>query len=162
MVCGNLSKTFDEWELHVTSETHVENVKRYKPVPVEIPPPEQPLHVQLVKPVQQEPSKISTIPPLLPPQELELLTAKLEDKLNQKALKQIIAKDRKEWNCVNCHVTCQSICSWEAHLASHKHRKNKHKFHTYPGISKDLVKRKYQNSFVRAAETIGEFIYDYE
>lgn len=55
----------------------------------------------------------------------------------------------------------QSICAWEAHLASKKHRKNKHKFHTYPGISKELVRNKYQKSFIRAAETIGnEFIED--
>ena len=159
LICGHLSKTSDEWELHVTSEKHVESAKRYKPIlPVEIPPPEQVNHVQLMPQVQTQTPvlNISTIPPLLPSKELLELTAKFQEKLNQKALKQIIAKDRKEWNCVHCNVTCQSICSWEAHLVSHKHRKNKHKFHTYPGISKEFVKRKYQSSFVRAAETIGE------
>jgi hypothetical protein len=85
----------------------------------------------------------------------------IRDKLNEKALRQILAKTKKEWKCVNCNIICQSQCSWNAHLASKKHRRNKHKFHTFPGISKEVVKKKYQNSFVRAAETIGnEFIED--
>lgn len=159
VICGELSKSYEEWELHVTSERHVENAKRYKPiVPVEIPPPTH----QAAPLVQQhqEPQLPTTtsIPSLLPPQELLELTAKFQDKLNQTALQQIVAKNKKEWNCVHCSVTCQSLCSWEAHQASHKHRKNKHKFHTYPGISKEFVKRKYQSSFVRAAETIGKLI----
>lgn len=157
LICGELSKSYDDWELHVTSEKHVENAKRYKPLSVADPPPVQaPANIVPI-PAQQAPSTASAIPPLLPPQELIELTAKFHDKLTQQALKQIVAKDRKEWNCVHCNVTCQSICSWEAHLASQKHRKNRHKFHTFPGISKDFVKRKYQNSFVRAAETFGEF-----
>lgn len=160
-----MSKSFDDWELHVTSECHVENCKRYKPIPVEIPPPTAPTQVVPI-PQHQAPAPASSfIPPLLPPTELmeiaEKLNNQLDQKLNQKALHEIIAKDKKEWKCTHCSITCQSICSWEAHLVSKKHRRNKHKFHTYPGISKDFVKRKYQNSFVRAAETIGnEFIED--
>lgn len=153
LICGYQSKTHAEWELHVTSEQHIENYRRYKKVPS----PEN--HIQPITQENSAPQATSTvIPPLLPPKELIELTAKFHERLNQKALKQIVAKERKEWNCVHCNVTCQSICSWEAHLASHKHRKNKHKFHTYPGISKEFVKRKYQNSFVRAAETIGKLI----
>lgn len=158
VICEVLSKSYEEWELHVTSERHVENAKRCKQVTsVEIP---SPIHQPLIHPIQQqEPSPASSIiPPLLPPHELMELTAKFQHKLNQEALQQIVATNKKEWNCVNCNVTCQSLCSWEAHQASIKHRKNKHKFHTYPGISKEFIKRKYQNSFVRAAETIGELI----
>lgn len=160
IICGNLSKNADEWELHVTSERHVENAKKYRPiVSAEIPPPNQTPLVVPIKPDEQSVPPI--IPPLLPPQELLELAAKMEKNLNEKALQQIVAKDRKEWKCSHCNVTCQSPCSWQAHLASNKHRKNKHKFHTFPGISKDSVKRKYQNSFVRAAETFGnEFIED--
>lgn len=161
LICAVASNNYDEWELHVTSEKHVENAKRYKPISMPVP-------VATLPPPQATPIPSSTpsnIPPLLPPKELEELTAKLQanlnQQLNQKALKEIVAKDRKEWNCINCKVTCQALCSWEAHLASHKHRKNRHKFHTYPGISKEFVKKKYRNSFVRAAETIGnEFIED--
>lgn len=148
----------------MTSEAHVENAKRYKPIPppVAVPPPSVQM-ASIGRPIVQQPLNPQPmippmIPPLMPPTELLALTAKMEERLNQKALKQIVAKDKKEWNCVHCSVNCQSLCSWEAHLASHKHRKNKHKFHTYPGISKEFVKRKYQNSFVRAAETFGEFL----
>lgn len=166
IICCCLSKSYDEWELHVTSEQHVENAKKYKPImPVEIPPPNQAHHVipipqQLVQQNLQIQST-SSIPPLLPPHELIELTAKLESSLNQKALRQIVAQEKKELKCTHCNVTCQSACSWQAHLASKKHHKNKHRFHTYPGISKEFVKKKYQTSFVRAAETFGnEFIED--
>lgn len=134
VICSCQLENFQEWELHITSQKHVENAKRYKPI-----------HAA---PTQETPAT-PIIPPLLPSAELEKLTAKFQaslNQLNQKALKQIIAKDKKEWNCVNCKVICQSICSWEAHLASHKHRKNRHKFHAYPGISKEFVKKKYQVS----------------
>lgn len=150
LICSHLSRNYNEWELHVTSEKHVEAVKQYMPIHA----------ASIPHPTQSEPPQTSIIPPLIPSKELEELTAKLQASINQqlndKALKQIVAKNRKEWNCINCKVTCQSICSWEAHLASHKHRKNRHKFHTYPGVSRELVKKKYQNSFVRAAETLGE------
>jgi hypothetical protein len=114
--------------------------------------------------LQQNPASTNPtahIPPLLPPEELKVLNEKLQEKLNEKALKQILAKDRKEFNCINCKVVCQSKSSWDAHLVSKKHRKNKHKFHLYPGISKEFVKRKYANSFVRAQETAyNEFVED--
>lgn len=159
IICGHLSKTFDDWELHVTSEKHTDNAKRYKPLPVQIPPPtvmsNNNVQISANNNQQQGPSAAPLIPPLLPPLELIELTNKFQKQLNEKALVQIFAKDRKEWNCVHCSVTCQSQCSWDAHLISKKHRKSKHKFHTYPGISKEYVKRKYQTSFVRAAETIG-------
>lgn len=156
VICGYLSKNTEEWELHVTSEKHVEIAKRYKPIQVKTLPPPQPIAASLQPPIS---SVSSQIPPLLPPHELLELTAKFEEQLNQKVLKQIVCKERKEWNCTHCTVICQSACSWEAHLVSKKHRKNKHKFHTYPGISKEFVKKKYQTSFVRAAETIGELIF---
>lgn len=153
----------NDYEVHVTSELHVEKAKIFKPQQgAEIPPPVQIVQSQVI-PIQaaaDQPTS-SNIPPLLPMDEMQELQTKWRDKLNEKALRQILSKDRKEWNCINCKVTCQSISSWEAHLASKKHRKNKHKFHTYPGISKEFVKRKYQNSFVRAFETVGnEFIED--
>lgn len=160
-MCGYLSKNFEEWELHVTSEAHVEKLKRVKPpAAAEIPPPAQ----QLPPPVtlsqsNQQKTNTSSIPSLLPPEELKDLTDKYQLKLNQNAILEILAHDKgkdKDWNCTHCSVKCQSQCSWDAHLASHKHRKNKHKFHVFPGISKEFVKKKYQNSFVRAAETIGE------
>lgn len=163
IICGHLSKNYDEWELHVTSERHVENAKRRPATSAEIPPANQTPFVVPIRPQEQAQSKPPPlpIPPLMPPKELLELTAKLENDLNQKALQHIVGKERKEWKCVHCNVTCQSPCSWQAHLASSKHRKNKHKFHTFPGISKDSVKKKYQNSFVRAAETFGnEFIED--
>lgn len=141
-----------------------------KPQPfAEIPPPVLAFTVKPVNPQPVPPPSAATsstgpnnIPPLFSKEE----ECKIRNQLsNEKALRQIIAKDekkdKKQFKCINCKIICQSLCSWEAHLASKKHRKNKHKFHTYPGISKDLVRNKYQNSFVRAAETIGnEFIED--
>ncbi|CAG9809273.1 unnamed protein product [Chironomus riparius] len=164
VMCNYLCKDNIDWEVHVTSESHVEKAKIYKPQPsVEIPPPITVDHNVNIHQVQSaQPTATSNIPPpLIPFNEMQELQLKMQDKLNEQALRQILAKDRKEWNCINCSVTCQSIQSWEAHLISKKHRKNKHKFHTYPGISKEFVKRKYQNSFVRANETVGnEFIED--
>lgn len=141
VVCNYLSKDFTDWEQHVTCESHVEKVKLYRPpqTSVEIPPPVQPVRpVQPVKPIQQfnmppATSSNSGPQPLIPFQEMQELQLRMQEKLNEQALREILAKDRKEWNCINCNVTCQSIQSWEAHLASKKHRKNKHKFHTYPG-----------------------------
>lgn len=165
VICNHHSKTPAEWELHITSEKHVEDVKKYKPImPVEIPPPNTNApQVTPIQPAQPQTSQSthSNIPPLLPPKELMDLTAKFQDDLNQEALRQIVAKDKKDWKCVNCNIICQSPCSWAAHLASIKHRKNKHKFHTFPGITKESVKKGYQKNFVRAAETFGnEFIED--
>ncbi|XP_070490531.1 uncharacterized protein [Chironomus tepperi] len=167
-MCNYLCKDNVDWEVHVTSESHVEKAKIYKPQQqsVEIPPPMplvQNANLQQVQEQQSvQPASSSNIPPpLIPFNEMQDIQLRMQEKLNEQALRQILAKDRKEWNCVNCNVTCQSIQSWEAHLVSKKHRKNKHKFHTYPGISKEFVKRKYQNSFVRANETVGnEFIED--
>lgn len=134
-ICNHLSKDLTEWEQHVTSESHVENVKIYKPQScVEIAPPQTLQPVQPVQPVVLPPQQSSNVPqPLIPFEEMQELQLRMQEKLNEQALKQILAKNRKEYNCVNCNVTCQSLQSWEAHLASKKHRKNKHKFHTYPG-----------------------------
>lgn len=137
-MCNYLCKDNIDWEVHVTSESHVEKAKIYKPQQsVEIPPPlVQNVNIQPVEPVQQPVSSTPSSnmpPPLIPFNELQEMQLKMQEKLNEQALRQILAKDRKEWNCVNCNVTCQSIQSWEAHLVSKKHRKNKHKFHTYPG-----------------------------
>lgn len=160
--CPFTCKDVDDWHNHVTSEFHVEKSKVLQPQPfAEIPPP---VLAITVKPVNPQPvsapsssDQSNAIQPLFSKQE----EIEIRDKLNEKALRQILAKNQKEWKCINCNVVCQSQCSWDAHIASKKHKKNKHKFHTYPGISKDFVQRKYQNSFVRAAETIGnEFIED--
>jgi Zinc-finger of C2H2 type len=162
-MCGYLSKNFDEWEAHVTSEAHVEKLKRVKPATsVSIPPPvrlvqQAPQVTQIA--LQQQTSAPSIVPTILPTEELKDLTDKYQLKLNQDAILEILSKDKgkdKDWQCVHCNVKCQSQCSWDAHLASHKHRKNKHKFHVFPGISKEFVRKNYQNSFVRAAETIGK------
>ncbi|KAG5673258.1 hypothetical protein PVAND_003321 [Polypedilum vanderplanki] len=182
-ICNYICKDNNDYEQHVTSESHVERAKRITPAQsVEIPPPPQPIHTHYLQPVPPQPELLKQDPPkqqqlsgpsnetisqnnipqsLIPNDEMQMLQKQMQDKLNEKALRQILAKDRKEWNCVNCNVTCQSIQSWEAHLASKKHRKNRHKFHTYPGISKEFVRKKYQSSFVRAFETVGnEFIED--
>lgn len=147
----------------MTSEDHVEKAKVMKPQPfAEIPPPVLAFTVKPVNPLPV-PAPSDNSPNPSNPQPLFSKEEEIEirDKLNEKALRQILAKNQKEWKCVNCNIICQSQCSWDAHLASKKHRKNKHKFHTYPGISKEVVRRKYQTSFVRAAETIGnEFIED--
>lgn len=168
-ICNYLSKDVNDWEVHVTSESHVEKVKFYTPQQtVEIPPtpfidhmpalsiPQQPVPAVSTtsfaaesyhptptvsttssttpqRPLPAVSTSVQSIPPLLPPNEIQELQQQKQQKLNEKALRQILSKDRKEWNCINCKVICQSICSWEAHLASKKHRKNKHKFHTYPG-----------------------------
>ncbi|CRK97594.1 CLUMA_CG010980, isoform A [Clunio marinus] len=126
VICNHLSKNPAEWELHVTSELHVENAKKYKPLPipattvVQNTEPAQSTS-QSENPIQQENTKI--IPPLMPPEELIRLTHNFEKKENEKALRKILSKSKKEWQCVNCNVTCQSKCSWEAHLASKKHKK---------------------------------------
>lgn len=166
-MCSYLCKDFNDWHDHVTCESHVEKAKTHRPQQsAEIPPPVQSVHPikRFVKPVQSQNNAASNsnkIQPLLHPEEMQQINEQMQHQLNEQALRQILAKDKKEWNCINCGVLCQSICSWQAHLASKKHRKNKHKFHTYPGISKEFVKRKYKNSFVRACETIGnEFIED--
>lgn len=54
------------------------------------------------------------------------------------------------YTCTSCNIQVSSEASFQAHLTSKRHRKNKHKFHTYSGISKEFVKEKYQNNFVRA------------
>jgi len=139
VICNYLCKDPVDWENHVTSEQHVDKSKIYKPKPsIEIPPPiplVQNANTQQVHPVQQSQATApSNMPqPLIPFDEMQDLQLKMREKLNEQALRQILAKNRKEWNCVNCSVTCQSLQSWEAHLISKKHRKNKHKFHTYPG-----------------------------
>lgn len=61
------------------------------------------------------------------------------------------------FSCTSCCVQVTSQASFEAHLSSKRHRKNKHKFHTYPGISKESVKEKYVNNFVRAGTLGNEF-----
>lgn len=165
--CQYLCKDNNDWHDHITSELHVERAKVMKPQPhAEIPPPVlaftvKPVNPQPVPPPSADP--LNGIPSLFSKEEeMEMLNEKAK-KLNEKALIQILKNDekKKEWKCANCKITCQSQCSWDAHLASKKHRRNRHKFHTYPGISKEFVKNKYQNSFVRAAETIGnEFIED--
>lgn len=134
-MCNQLSANLKDWEVHVTSESHVERVKVYRPpaTPVEISPYPPELHAL----------ETSNIPSLLPPEELKEIQEKFQEKLNKKAVQQILAKDKKEWNCNHCQITCQSLCSWEAHLASKKHRKSKHKFHTFPGISKQSVEKQY-------------------
>lgn len=128
-------------------------------------PPPQPSRPSLVEvPLVQQ----LQIPPLMKPTETittpvppPITNDEKEKKLNEKALIQILSKNKKEWKCASCNVICQSACSWKAHLASKKHSKNAHKFRTYPGISKEVVQRKYQKSFVRANEAIGnEFIED--
>lgn len=159
--CNYLCKDSDDWHEHVTSETHVERAKVMNPQPfAEIPPPVLAFTVKPVNPQPVQPpvaTEFWGVKPLFSKEE----ETNIRDQLNEKALRQILAKEKKQWKCVNCNVICQSLCSWEAHVASRKHRKNKHKFHTYPGISKELVKNKYQKSFIRAAETIGnEFIED--
>jgi hypothetical protein len=133
-----------------------------KPQPfAEIPPPVlaftvKPVNPQPVPPPQGSNNNNNILPLLSKEEEKQI-----HNQLNENALRQILSKEKKEFKCVNCNVICQSKCSWDAHLISKKHRKNRHKFHTYPGISKEMVRNKYQNSFVRAAETIGnEFIED--
>lgn len=168
-MCTYLCKDAEDWHEHVTSESHVEKAKIMKPAPfAEIPPPVLAFTVKPVNPEPVPPPSVTNsndpngIPSLFTREEEIAIRNKINEKANENALRQILAKDQKQqWKCNNCNIICQSLCSWEAHLVSKKHRKNKHKFHTYPGISKELVRNKYQNSFVRAAETIGnEFIED--
>lgn len=160
-VCKYIAMDFIDWERHITSETHVEKVKLFMPIPTDKPklPPEpvQPVPVPISAPVAASSSSMQqkVPPPLIPPKESE----ELNRQLNMKALTSILSKNKKEWRCANCQIICQSLCSWNAHLTSKKHRKNKHKFHLYPGISKEVVKKKYYKSFVRPNEAIGnEFI----
>lgn len=162
-ICNYLCKDNQDWHDHVTGEEHVEKAKVMKPQPfAEIPPPVlaftvKPVDPQPVPPPSAQGHFSNNIPSLLSKEQEDAI----RDQLNENALRQILAKDKKEYKCINCNIICQSKCSWDAHLASKKHRRNRHKFHTYPGISKDMVRNKYQNSFVRAAETIGnEFIED--
>jgi hypothetical protein len=117
VICGVLSKNYDDWENHVGSEKHCETAKRYKPI-AQPQQPVQPLSAQQNQEMANTTTSKSQIPPLLPPQELLKLTAKFEEQLNQNALRQIVSKERKEWNCTHCNVTCQSVCSWDAHLVS--------------------------------------------
>lgn len=159
----------------MTSENHVEKVKLYMPIPTDTPklPPEpvQPVPASVTHPAANsnsvplttnfaamqpsaEPRKIL---PLIPPEEVD----EINRQLNINALTKILSKNKKEWKCTHCNITCQSLCSWNAHIVSKRHNKNKHKFHLYPGISKEFVQKKYLKSFVRANETIGnEFIED--
>lgn len=163
-ICGYFALDNNDWEVHVTSEGHVNSAKLFKkPNNAAIPPPIV-LPSQTFTPIQQVTQAI--IPPLMPPTEPPTLDEKkvneeLEKKLNEKALRQILSRNNKEWKCANCNVICQSSCSYNAHMASKKHKKNAHKFRTYPGITKEVVQKKYMKSFVRANESIGnEFIED--
>jgi hypothetical protein len=154
IVCNQLSANFLEWEQHVTSESHVERVKVFRPPASSLPfiAPSSSSLSPAINDNHIEQNVLvpgtNNIPSLLPPQELKEIQEKFQEKLNQKALQQILAKDKQEWRCHHCQITCQSLCSWEAHLSSKKHRKNKHKFHTYPGISKTKVENQYRNRSV--------------
>jgi hypothetical protein len=163
-ICGYFARNDDDWEVHVTSENHINNSKLQSRTNVEIPPPIVPPPPSNLVPLYQPPVSTSpSIPPETSKQNTTTTLSKeeLEKKLNEKALIEILSKNKKEWRCANCNIICQSHCSWKAHLASKKHHKNAHKFRTYPGISKEVVQRKYQKSFVRANESIGnEFIED--
>lgn len=174
--CNYICKDNEDWHNHVTSESHVERAKVMKPQPfAEIPPPVlaftiKPVNPQPVPPTSSTSEEASNFqdgwfkpPPSVQPLFSQEEETELKNKLNEKALRQILAKDanKKQWKCNNCNVICQSECSWNAHVASKKHKRNQHKFRVYPGISRELVRNKYRNSFVRAAETIGnEFIED--
>lgn len=172
-ICPYFATDYNDWEVHVTCESHVTNYKLKSHASVEIPPPlivpppatqSSMINIPLVQQLQipplmpsSNPPEISQPKPVPPPPTID----EKEKKLNEKALIQILSKNKKEWKCSSCNVVCQSACSWKAHLASKKHQKNSHKFRTYPGISKEVVHKKYQNSFVRANEAIGnEFIED--
>lgn len=173
-VCSYHAIDYNDWEQHVTGESHVEKVKLYMPIPTDtqLPPPGpvQPVPAPInfvaatpsttnliAEPSSTNPEKPQKILPLIPPEEVD----EINRQLNMNALTKILSKNKKEWRCSHCNIICQSLCSWNAHIVSKKHNKNKHKFHLYPGISKEHVQKKYLKSFVRANESIGnEFIED--
>lgn len=69
----------------------------------EIPPP---VLAFTVKPVNPQPVSLPAssgefgIQPLFSKEE----EANIRDKLNEKALRQILSKEKKQWKCVNCNV----------------------------------------------------------
>lgn len=99
-----LSKDADDWHEHVTSEAHVERAKAVNPQPfAEIPPPVLAFTVKPVNP-QPVPSPAAQefwgIKPLFSKEE----ETNIRDQLNEKALRQILAKEKKQWKCTNCNI----------------------------------------------------------
>ena len=108
--CNYLCSDIQDWHSHVTSEGHVEKAKVTKPQPfAEIPPP---VLAFTVTPVNSGPSSMPSAPPLLS----EAGEVQIQDKQNEDAVRKILAKNQKEWKCVNCNVICQSFSSWEGNL----------------------------------------------
>ncbi|CAO1404616.1 unnamed protein product [Diamesa tonsa] len=161
-ICGVANKNAADWELHVTSERHVNKVKTTNPSQcAQIPPPAN-INNNYCNPTINQISspQIVQIPPLIPYEELQDIQQRLSKKKPKPKFSEFNQPKQQEFSCQNCQVVCNSQDSYTAHLLSKKHRKNKDKFHLYPGISKDYVKRKFNGSFVRAGMLGNEFVDD--
>lgn len=94
MICNHMASNLVESEIHLTSELHVENAKKYKPIAANPQPPPQNSTAES----QASTTATKSIPPQMKPMEL----SKLQNDLNQKALLEIVSKNKKDWKCVNC------------------------------------------------------------
>lgn len=100
------------------------------------------------------------IPPLIPYEELQDIQQRLSNTKPSSKLRESNQQKPHDFSCQSCQVVCNSQDSYDDHISSKKHRKNKHKFHLFPGISKDYVKKKFNGSFVRAGMLGNEFVDD--
>ena len=153
---------FTNWFYKFCNLPHVNKVKASHPSQcAQIPPPRNPNNnyynsafIQLPKP------QIIQIPPLIPYEELQDIQQRLSKKKPKPKFSESNQPNQQDFSCHNCQVVCNSQDSYAAHISSKKHRKNKDKFHLYPGISKEYVKRKFNGSFVRAGMLGNEFVDD--
>lgn len=97
---------------------------------------------------------------MIPYEELQDIQQRLSKKKPKPKFSESNQPKQQDFSCQNCQVVCNSQDSYAAHISSKKHRKNKDKFHLFPGISKEYVKRKFNGSFVRAGMLGNEFVDD--